>query len=101
MIPFNETDIVTRLSLLLNASSFSVCEQVDAIAHDSEYMLDHPMVRPLTDLVRHELNVMRAAGRGLQSAKCGQHESIVVCLLELRTAINAWVAADEGEVCVL
>lgn len=75
-----------------------MCEQVDAIAHKLEYMLDHPMVRPLTDIVRHELNVMKAARWGLQITKFVRYECIVVRLLELRAAINAWDAADEGEV---
>lgn len=87
-----------NLSSHPGASNFSVRRQIDSIACDSKDMLDNPTLRPLGDALQQELDVMRAAHRGQQNAKFRQTEDIVAILLELRTAINAWNAPQNGEV---
>lgn len=79
---------------VLNRSVFA---QIDAIACDCE-KLDEPMLRPLAELLRQELDVMKAACRTLDNAASGQTHDVSTSLLLLRTAINSWRAPRTGEV---
>lgn len=63
-------------------------------------MLNHPMLKPLADLVQREMDVMRAARRALElhGERDVPHEQVVVALLELRSALSTWNGADAWKV---
>lgn len=58
------------------------------------------MLKPLADLIQREMDVMKAARRALVllSKKEVKYEQTVTGVLELRSALSAWNAADAWQV---
>ncbi|CAN0061095.1 unnamed protein product [Laminaria digitata] len=71
---------------------FSLSEQIEAVVHCSKGTLDHPIIHPLAELLEHELAVVRAACKAIDTHKTTstRYEAVVLSLLELRNAIVSW-----------